>query len=93
MSNTSGVILTNSIFQNVVYRNAVVSKVHEDDIYDIKFSTGRVRTYVENTSSVKFNSGDYVAVLLSEYGSDEICKIIGKGRRIQSVGSIPIIRV
>ena len=90
---SSKIIISNANLQNVTYRNAIVSNVHEDDVYDIKLSTGRVRTYVENISSLKFNSGDYVAVLLSEQGSSEICKIMGKGRKIQSVGSIPIVRV
>lgn len=87
------ILISGGPVQNITYRNAVVSKVYDDDTYDIKLSTGRIRTYVENVSSVKFNSGDYVAVLLSESGGSEICKIMGKGRRIQSMGTIPIVRV
>lgn len=76
-----------------VYKNAIVSKVHEDDIYDIKFSSGKIRTYVESVSQRTFNSGDYVSVVLTEGESGSGCKIIGKGRRIQSFSDIPIVKV
>ena len=89
------IIISEKNLQNILYKNAQIIKVHEDGIYDIKFTTGQIRTYVENTSGIKFNSGDYVAVLLSEKGSSEIeiCKIIGRGRKIQQSSSIPIINV
>ena len=89
------VIISDRNLQNILYKNAQITKVHEDDIYDIKFTTGRIKTYVENTSGIKFNSGDYIAVLLSEKRTSEIeiCKIIGRGRKIQQSGSIPIINV
>jgi len=88
----ANILISEGVLQNVTYKNAIVSKVHEADIYDIKFTTGKIRTYVENTSGIQFNSGDYVAVLLSEDGGSEICKILGKGRRIQQSSTIPIIR-
>ncbi len=87
------ILVQDSAIQDVQYRNAIVSKVHEEDIYDIKFSSGRIKTYIENTSSIKFNSGDYVAVLLSESGGSEICKIIGKGRKIKNTNIIPVVVV
>jgi len=87
------IIISDENLQNVLYKNAMISKVHDDDVYDIKFTTGKIKNFVENTSGIKFNSGDYVAVLLSENSGSEICKILGRGRRIQSTGSVPIIRV
>lgn len=92
MSNIN-IIISKENFQNVLYRNAEVIKVYEDDIYDIKFSTGRIKTYVENTSNQIFNSGDYVSVLLSREKGVEICKILGKGRKINPYMEIPIVKV
>jgi len=87
------IIISEKNVQNIFYKNAMISKVHGDDVYDIKFTTGSIRTYVENTSDVKFNSGDYVAVLISDKEGSNICKILGKGKKIQTADLIPIIRV
>lgn len=78
---------------NTIYKNASVSKVREENLYDIRFSTGRVKTYVENISNISFNSGEYVAVLITETEEEKIYKIIGRGRRVVELGTIPIINV
>jgi hypothetical protein len=86
-------ILSDAELQNVQYKDAQVIKVYEDDVYDIKFPAGNVRTFIENTSSLTYNSGDYVAVLISISGSSNVCKIIGRGKKIGQVENIPVVRV
>lgn len=77
----------------VLYKNAAIIKVHKDDVYDIKFSTGKIETYIENISTLSFNSGDFVAVLISiSPGMNPVIKIIGRGRRIETT-DIPIVYV
>ena len=93
MTTNVKLIISDTDLQNVQYKDAQIIKVYEDDVYDIRFSAGNIRTFVENTSSLTYNSGDYVAVLVSVGGSSNICKIIGKGKRVKLVENIPVVRV
>lgn len=79
--------------RTALYKNASVSKVHDSGLYDVKFSNGRIKNYVENVSANTFSSGEYVAVVISFDGSDEIYKIIGKGRKIREYSNIESVRV
>ena len=78
----------------VVYKNAVIIKVHDDEVfYDVKFQNGKVKTYVENVSSTPFVSGKYVAVLVSGPEKSRVYKIIGKGRKLGDFSEIQTVRV
>lgn len=78
----------------VIYRNAVIIKVHDDEIfYDIRFLSGKIKVFVENVSGLSFVSGNYVAVLISGSEEQRVYKIIGKGRRIGELENIPIVRI
>jgi len=87
-----------SISMNIItptfsYKDAVVTKVHENT-YDIRMSDGRIKNYVENSSSQNFSTGEYVAVLISEKSNvDREYKIIGRGKKITEASSIPTVRV
>jgi len=73
--------------KTVYYTDAIVTKVHEDS-YNIKLSNGKSFLFVQNTSSLKFNSGDYVAILFFDE-KQQSCRIIGKGKRLPIIGNIP----
>ena len=66
--------------KKVIYADAVVTNVHENS-YDIQFSDGKMRKYVQNSSDIKFFTGSYVAVLISGEERDDY-RIIGKGKKI-----------
>lgn len=89
----ANVMLVNvSYSQRFFYRSAIVSKVREEDTYDIKFPSGKIKNFVSNVSGRSFNSGEYVAVLVPSSPSEE-CKIIGKGRRFTSSENVPVVRI
>jgi len=75
------------------YLNGKVVRVYEEDIYDIRLSTGQVEAYVENVSSNTYNSGDYVAVLIIDSRESKTCKIIGKGRKMTTPSLIKKVMV
>ena len=77
--------------KKLYYNDAFVTKVYEDS-YDIKLPNGEIYKYVQNSSSLSFDTGDYVSVLFSDNNRTE-CKIIGTGKKVTSVENIPIVRV
>ncbi|MHA1401869.1 MAG: hypothetical protein ACTSQE_16080 [Candidatus Heimdallarchaeaceae archaeon] len=81
----SSIIIDTGI-QSLSYTDAVILKVHEDS-YDVQLSNGKNFLYVQNVSSFKFNSGDYVAVLFSDKDQSN-CRIIGKGKRLSTKSQI-----
>jgi hypothetical protein len=85
---SQGVVLIDSEISRPSYLNGRVVKVHEEDVYDVRFSNGQVESYIENVSSVHYNSGDYVAVLVIKSGNTQACKIIGRGRKMSAPSSI-----
>jgi|GEM_PF-4572177 len=64
------------------YKNGLIVRVYEENIYDVRLSNGQVESYIENVSGQRYTSGDYVAVLVIETGETRVCKIIGKGRKM-----------
>lgn len=77
--------------KKLYYNDAFVTKVYEDS-YNIQLPNGEVYKYVQNSSNLRFNTGDYVSVLFSDNKKTE-CKIIGTGKRVTSINDIPIVRV
>lgn len=88
------VLKTDKDKPEVEYRNATIIKVHDDEnFYDIKFLSGKIETFVENVSAFSFNSGEYVAVLISGTEDRKVYKIIGKGRKVGETEEITVVRV
>jgi len=77
--------------KKLYYNDAFITKVYEDS-YDIKLPNGKLYKFVQNSSNLRFNTGDYVSILFSDSNKTE-CKIIGTGKKITSVENIPIVRV
>ena len=68
------------------YRDAVITKVHEDS-YDIQLTNGEIYKFVPNVTSVSFETGDYVSVLFPNPERTE-CRIIGIGKTLSAVSAI-----
>jgi len=77
--------------KKLYYNNAYITKVYEDS-YDIKLPNGELYKYVQNSSNLSFNTGDYVSILFSDSNRTE-CKIIGTGKKVTSVENISVVRV
>lgn len=77
--------------KKLYYNDAFITKVYEDS-FDIRLPNGKIYKYVQNSSNLSFNTGDYVSILFSDDQKAE-CKIIGTGKKITSVENIPIVRV
>ena len=77
--------------KKLYYNDAFVTKVYEDS-YNIRLPNGEIYKYVQNSSNLNFDTGDYVSILFSNSNRTE-CKIIGTGKKITSVENIPIVRV
>ena len=77
--------------KKLYYNDAFVTKVYEDS-YDIRLPNGEIYKYVQNSSNLSFNTGDYVSILFSDSKRTE-CKIIGTGKKVSSIENIPIVRV
>lgn len=77
--------------KKLYYNDAFITKVYEDS-YDIRLPNGEIYKYVQNSSNLNFNTGDYVSILFSDSNKTE-CKIIGTGKKVSSIENIPIVRV
>jgi len=77
--------------KKLYYNDAFVTKVYEDS-YDIQLPNGEIYKYVQNSSNLDFDTGDYVSILFSDSDRTE-CKIIGVGKKVTSISNIPIVRV
>ena len=77
--------------KKLYYNDAFVTKVYEDS-YDVKLPNGEIYKYVQNSSDLSFDTGDYVSILFSDSNRTE-CKIIGTGKKVTSIENIPIVRV
>jgi len=77
--------------KKLYYNDAFIVKVYEDS-YDIRLPNGEIYKYVQNSSNLSFNTGDYVSILFSDSNRTE-CKIIGTGKKVSSIENIPIVRV
>jgi len=77
--------------KKLYYNDAFITKVYEDS-YDVRLPNGEIYKYVQNSSNLNFDTGDYVSVLFSDSNRTE-CKIIGTGKKVTSVENIPIVRV
>ena len=89
MKKTSIIIDTKT--QSLSYSDALITKVHEDS-YDLQLSNGKNFLYVQNVSSSRFNSGDFVAILFSDEDQSN-CRVIGKGKRLTLKSQIPEVLV
>lgn len=77
--------------KKLYYNDAFITKVYEDS-YDVRLPNGEIYKYVQNSSNLDFNTGDYVSILFSDSNKTE-CKIIGTGKKVTSIENIPIVRV
>ena len=77
--------------KKLYYNDAFITKVYEDS-YDIRLPNGEIYKYVQNSSNLNFNTGDYVSILFSDSNKTE-CKIIGTGKKVSSIENIPVVRV
>jgi len=66
--------------EKIIYADAIVTSVHEDS-YDIQFSDGKMKKYVQNSSNIQFYTGNFVSVLISG-GERDNYRIIGKGKKV-----------
>lgn len=74
-----------------IYKDAIIIGIHESN-YDIKFSDGTIRKYVQNSSEIRFNHGNYVAVLISGENRGDY-RIIGRGKKINLANQIKTVVV
>ena len=77
--------------KKLYYNDAFITKVYEDS-YDIRLPNGKIYKYVQNSSNLDFDTGDYVSILFSDSNRTE-CKIIGIGKKVTSIENISIVRV
>lgn len=73
------------------YNDAFITKVYEDS-YNVRLPNGEIYKYVQNSSNLDFDTGDYVSILFSDSNRTE-CKIIGIGKQVTSVENIHKVRV
>ena len=72
---------------------ARIIKLRQKNLFDIEFSTGEVKSYVENISEISFNSGEYVSVVFFKNAEELVFKIMGRGKAFNLRKNIPIIKV